>query len=64
MILQIIKLIVILYLFFLFVFLFLKLSNNSKQSSGISSIFLFPLLLCTKKGRKTLVSEIKKPLSK
>jgi hypothetical protein len=38
----------------------MKLSHASKQNKGISSIFLFPLLLCTKNGRKALSDEIKK----
>ena len=60
MILLFLRLLIILYLIGLFVLLFLKLSNATKKNKGISSLFLFPLLLCSKNGRKTLIDEVKK----
>ncbi len=60
MILLFLRLLIIVYLLGLFVLLFMKLSHASKKNKGISSLFLFPLLLCTKNGRKTLSDEIKK----
>ena len=60
MILLFLRFLIIAYLLGLFILLFMKLSHASKKNKGISSLFLFPLLICTKNGRKTLLDEIKK----
>ena len=60
MVLLFLRFLIIAYLLGLFVLLFMKLSHASKKNKGISSLFLFPLLLCTKNGRQTLLNEIKK----
>ena len=60
MVLLFLRFLIIAYLLGLFVLLFMKLSHASKKNKGISSLFLFPLLLCTKNGRQTLLDEIKK----
>ena len=60
MVLLFLRILIIAYLLGLFVLLFMKLSHASKKNKGISSLFLFPLLLCTKNGRQTLSDEIKK----
>ena len=60
MVLLFLRILIIAYLLGLFVLLFMKLSHASKKNKGISSLFLFPLLLCTKNGRQTLLNEIKK----
>ncbi len=60
MILLFLRLLIIIYLIGLFVLLFSKLSNASKGQKGVVSLFLYPLLICTKNGRKTLLDEIKK----
>lgn len=59
MILLFLRFVIIIYLLGLFMLLFMKLSHASKKNKGISSLFLFPLLVCTKKGRKALAEEIK-----
>ena len=60
MVLLFLRILIIAYLLGLFILLFMKLSHASKKNKGLSSLFLFPLLLCTKNGRQTLVDEIKK----
>ena len=60
MVLLFLRFLIIAYLLGLFVLLFMKLSHASKKNKGISSLFLFPLLLCTKNGRQTLLDEVKK----
>lgn len=60
MILLFLRIIIIVYLLGLFCLLFAKLSNTTKKDKGFSSLFLFPLLICTKNGRKTLMNEIKR----
>lgn len=59
MILLFLRILIILYLIGVFCLLFMKLSNATKKNKGLSSLFLFPLLVCTKKGRETLKNEIK-----
>ena len=61
MILLFLRVLIIVYLLGLFCLLFMKLSYASKKNKGMSSLFLFPLLLCTKNGRKTLLDEITWP---
>ena len=60
MVLLFLRILIIAYLLGLFILLFMKLSHASKKNKGISSLFLFPLLLCTKNGRQTLLDEVKK----
>ena len=60
MVLLFLRILIIAYLLGLFILLFMKLSHASKKNKGLSSLFLFPLLLCTKNGRQTLLDEIKK----
>lgn len=60
MILLFLRILIIVYLIGVFCLLFMKLSNATNKEKGLMSLFLFPLLLCTKNGRKTLKEEIKK----